>query len=189
MPSCKRWLIVFVDRSANVIQCLLRKVMFSRKCFAGFCIAMLAGMFLSAGCDTQEEQDDFAEQASRSPENITRVDASGKILSEDKDDWRTAPVYVGEIRVDPAMPNPAPIGDFITIRVTVTVFDAVYSPLRLKNLHDNRLQTLSEIEQASDPGAYLFHVPVSLIGPVGLHRLLIFDGIGEIVSYGDVLVQ
>ena len=189
MPSCKRWLIVFVDRFADVTNAFCAKVMFSRKCFAGFCIAMLAGTFLSAGCDTQKEQDDFAQQASRPPQNITRVDASGKVLSEDEDDWRTAPVYVGEIRVDPAMPNPAPIRDFITIRVTVTVFDAVYSPLRLKNLHDNRLQTLSEIEQASDPGAYLFHVPVSLIGPVGLHRLLVFDGIGEIVSYGDVLVQ
>lgn len=145
--------------------------------------------FLVAGCDTQEEQDDFAAQAGRPPENITRVDASGKVLSEDKDDWRTAPVYAGEIRVDPAMPNPVSTEGFVTVRVTVTVFDAVYSPLRLKNMRNDRLQTLSEIERASSPGAYLFHAPVSLIGPAGMHRLFIFDGIGEIVSYGDVLVQ
>lgn len=167
------------------MQGLLRKVTFSPKCLAGFCMTCL----LFAGCDAQEEQDDFATQASRPPENITRVDASGKVLSEDKDDWRTAPVYAGEVRVDPAMPNPAPSEDFVTVRVTVTVFDAVYSPLRLKNLRDDRLQTLSEIDRANSPGAYLFHAPVSLIGPAGLHRLFVFDGLGEIVSYGDVLVQ
>ena len=159
--------------------------MFTPKCLIGFCMVAL----LVAGCDTQEEQDDFAAEASRAPENITRVDASGKILSEDKDDWRTSPVYVGEIRVDPAMPNPAPSEGFVTIRVTVTVFDAVYAPLRLKNQRDDRLQTLSEIPRAGSPGAYLFQVPVSLIGPAGLHRLFVFDALGEIVSYGDVLVQ
>ncbi len=159
--------------------------MFTRIGLPGFFLATL----LVAGCDTQEEQDDFATQASRPPQNITRVDASGNVLSEDKDDWRTAPVYAGEIRIDPAMPNPVSSEGFVTIRVTVTVFDAVYSPLRLKNTRDDRLQTLSEITQANSPGAYLFRAPVSLIGPAGMHRLFVFDGLGEIVSYGDVLVQ
>ncbi len=159
--------------------------MFTRIGLSGFFLATL----LVAGCDTQEEQDDFATQASRPPQNITRVDASGNVLSEDKDDWRTAPVYAGEIRIDPAMPNPVSSEGFVTIRVTVTVFDAVYSPLRLKNTRDDRLQTLSEIARANSPGAYLFRAPVSLIGPAGMHRLFVFDGLGEIVSYGDVLVQ
>lgn len=155
------------------------------RCAAGFCAALL----LLSGCDTNRQQDTFAEEASRQPSDITRVDETGEVLAVDEDDWRTAPVYRGEIRIDPAEPNPVPAGEFITIPVTVTVFDAVRAPLRVETPREGRLRTLDAIEQASNPGAYVFSFPASAIGSRGLHRLFIFDGVGEIVSYGDVIVQ
>ncbi|MEX2399549.1 MAG: hypothetical protein WD423_02175 [Rhodothermales bacterium] len=149
------------------------------------------GLVLCAlsGCDAHEQQDAFAEEASRPPENITRVSESGEVLEVDEDDWRTAPLYRGEILVDPAEPNPVATGGFVAIRVSVTVFNAVQAPLRVETLRDNRLRTLDVIDQASDPGAYVFSFPASEIGSRGLHRIFVFDGVGELVSYGDVMVE
>lgn len=150
---------------------------------------MCAALLLLGGCDSNDQQDEFAEQASRPPSGITRVDASGEVLEVDEDDWRTAPVYRGEIRLDPAEPNPVSIGEFVTVRVVVTVFDAVHAPLRIETRRDNRLRTLDVIDRAADPGAYVFTFPASAIGSAGIHRLFVFDGVGEIVSYGDVVVE
>ena len=160
--------------------------MFCARRVASLCLLVA----LSWGCDLGEEQDTFAEDAARPPSGITRVDAEGKVLSQDEDDWRTAPVYVGEVRVEPAEPNPATAGGFVSIRVTVTLFNAVRSPLRLKvRRNDGLLETIGTIDRAADPGAYAFYVPTDQIGPRGLHRVFVFDGVGEIVSYGDVMVQ
>ncbi len=154
----------------------------------GISVAIVLASLVS-GCDANEQQDDFAAEASRPPSGITRVDESGEVIEEDEDDWRTAPVYLGEIRIDPAAPNPVDAGDFVHIPVIVTVFDAVQAPLRVETPRDNRLRTLDVIDQAADPGAYLFTFPASEIGTRGIHRLFIFDGVGELVSYGDVLLQ
>lgn len=150
--------------------------------------AVLVG-FVFGGCDSNEQQDAFAAEASRPPSGITRVTELGEIEDVDEDDWRTAPVYRGEIRVDPAEPNPVGIGGFVTIPVNVTVFNAVRAPLRVETPRDNRLRTLDVIEQAADPGAYAFTFPASEVGTRGLHRVFIFDGVGELVSYGDVMIQ
>ncbi len=159
------------------------------------CFDRIPGLLAAAvlcvllGCDTHEQQDAFVEEAGRPPSGITRVDASGEILGEDEDDWRTSPAHRGVIRIAPAEPNPVQVGGFVSIRVNVNVFNAVQAPLRVETLRDNRLRTLDAIEQAADPGAYVFSFSASEIGAPGIHRLYIFDGIGELVSYGDVRVQ
>lgn len=148
---------------------------------------LLAGLLTA--CDANEQQDAFAQEASRPAENITRVNEQGEVTEVDEDDWRTSPIYRGEILIDPAEPNPAGTGGFVTIRVSVTVFNAVQAPLRAETVRDNRLRTLDVIDEAADPGAYVFTFPSSEIGIRGIHRLFIFDGIGELVSYGDVIVE
>jgi hypothetical protein len=153
----------------------------------GCCTALL--LTAAGGCDSSGEQDSFAREASRPASGITRVTELGEVVEVDEDDWRTAPVYVGEIRVDPAEPNPVSIGGFVSIQVSVTVFNAVQAPLRVETQRDNRLRTLDIIDRASDPGAYAFTFPASEIGTRGLHRLYVFDGVGELVSYGDVIIQ
>ncbi len=146
-------------------------------------------VFLAAGCDTTSQQDDFAEDASSPPSGYSRTDESGVEVEADNDDWRTSPVYAGKVSVRPAYPNPVSAGEFVTVPVTITAFGTVYAPLQLETLRDGRLITLDQIDQAADPGAYVFTFSAAQFGVRGLHRVFIFDGVGEIVSYGDIMVN
>lgn len=146
-------------------------------------------VLLLPACDTQEQQDNFADQASRPPSGYARTDEGGTVLSDDEDDWRTSPVYAGRISVEPAYPNPATSSDFVTIQVNVTAFESVYSPLRVERLRsDNRLEVLDEITNA-DVGLHVFTFSAAELETRGLHRVFIFDGVGELISYGDIMVE
>lgn len=141
------------------------------------------------GCDLQEQQDEFAEQASAPANGIASTDNTGQILSDDEDDWRTAPLFAGKVRVDPAYPNPVS-GDFVTIPVTVLDYSAIRGVIQLRAFNGSgRFIVLDEIANASSPGAYILNFSSGLLGLTGLHRLYLFDGASEIISYGDLLVQ
>lgn len=134
-------------------------------------------------------QDDFAAEASRPPSGFTQTDEDGRILADDEDDWRTSPLYRGRVVVDPAYPNPTPIGGFVTIPIRVTAFEAVRAPLSVRAWREGRLTTLSVINRAADPGFYTFSFSAALVGATGLQRLFIFDAAGELVSYGDLMIE
>lgn len=151
-------------------------------------IVVLA-LFVSPGCDTQGQQDDFAEEASRPPSNYSHTDEGGTELSPDNDDWRTSPTYAGKVSVRPAYPNPVDAGEFVTVPITVTAFGSVRAPLHVETMRDDRLFRLDQIDQATDPGSYVFTFSAASFGRKGLNRVYIFDGVGEIVSYGDIMVQ
>lgn len=155
--------------------------------FRHLLVPAIAVLFL--GCDSQGQQDEFAEDASGPPNGFVRTEDGGEIIEDDPDDWRTAPVYAGKISVRPAYPNPADVEDVVTVSFNVTAFGAVRAPLRLEVLRDRGLFVLESIDAAGDPGAYAFTFSAALLGRTGLHRLYVFDGGGEIVSYGDVMVQ
>lgn len=144
---------------------------------------------LVAGCDTHEQQDEFADDASGPPANYTQTDEGGAEGDIDEDDWRTAPIYAGEISIGAAFPNPVSADGFVTIPVTVTAFNTVSAPLRLETPRDGRLFRLDQLDQAADPGAYVFTFSAGTFTSRGLHRVFIFDGLGELVSYGDILVD
>lgn len=147
-------------------------------------LALLAG-----ACDSQERQDEFAEDASRAPSGYTATSENGEVVSNDPDDWRTAPLFLGKVRVDPAYPNPVSDG-FVTVSFSVLDFDAVRGGLYLRAFDvNNRFIRLDEAPEATQPGAYIFSFSPGLLGRVGLHRLYVFDGFGEIVSYGDLQIQ
>lgn len=150
------------------------------------CIAVL---LLVVGCDSHGQQDEFAEDASAPPSGFVQTVDGTEIISDDLDDWRTAPVYAGKISVRPAFPNPVKVEDFVTVPFSVTAFGAVRAPLRLEVLRDGRLVNLESIDRAGDPGSYAFTFSAARLGRTGLHRLFFFDGGGELVSYGDVMVQ
>ncbi|MEX0746553.1 MAG: hypothetical protein WD275_01050 [Rhodothermales bacterium] len=146
-------------------------------------------VFALAACDTTSRQDEFAEEASGVPAGIARTTEGGEIISDDKDDWRTAPVFGGKISLRPAYPNPVPVEGFMTVPLTITAFREVQAPLTVKVPRDGLLFTLDVINQAAEPGAYIFQFAAAHIGTRGLRRLFIFDGTGELVSYGDVQVE
>lgn len=153
----------------------------------GACAALL--VIMVAGCDTHNQQDEFADQATAPPVGYTQTDESGRVVTEDADDWRTAPLFRGKVRVDPAYPNPTPV-NFVTIPVSVNAFDTIRGGLAVWGYNTSgRFIRLDELPEASSPGVYIFSFSVALFGKAGLQRVFIFDGAGEIVSYGDILVQ
>ena len=152
--------------------------------------AIFLALLLAVGaCDTTGQQDEFAKDAGRAPSGIAQTDAGGTIVSDDKDDWRTAPVFAGKISLRPAYPNPTPVDGFVTLPVTVTAFREIVGPLSIKVVRQGLLYTLDAIDSPGEPGAYIFQFSAALIGARGLHRLYVFDGTGEIVSYGDVEIE
>ena len=153
------------------------------------CCLVVGVLLLVAGCDTQGQQDDFVDAAFGPVAGFTRTDDRGRVVEADADDWRTAPLYVTRIFVEPAYPNPTG-GQFVSIQVSVREFNAVPGGLELAALDANgRFARLDRIDDASSPGAYVLTFNPTFLGRRGLVRVFILDGIGEVVSYGDLLVE
>jgi len=164
------------------------RLIWNRPSLIAACTILLYAL-LSSGCDIQEQQDEFAEQASATPNGYAATDNTGRILSDDEDDWRTAPLFAGKVRVDPAYPNPVS-GDFVTIPVTILDFNSIRGAIQLRAFGGSgHFIVLDEIPNAGSPGAYVFNFSPGLLGQNGLHRLYLFDSASEIISYGDLLVQ
>ncbi len=165
---------------------------------------MLVSLLFIASCDSQQAQNQFEDDAGQTPSGIVRttddgriaVDGSGKEIENDLDDWRTAPNFAGVVRFDPAYPNPT-AGDLVTVTVLVQQFNSLSGGLVLRGYDDTgRLIRLDELPQATQPGSFTFVFSprqFSVAGDLGvasgLHRVFVFDVRGEIVSYGDILVE
>lgn len=152
---------------------------------------VVALVMLAVGCDSQGEQDTFAHQARRQPDGITVTTVDGETVSVDPDDWRTSPFYRGRVRVDPAFPNPVSV-NLVNIPLTVIGFEAVQGSgltLRAFGPTGTDLVRLGDILNVDGPGAYAFTFSPGQFGTKGLHRVFLFDLAGEIVSYGDILVE
>lgn len=156
-------------------------------CWYGIPCMLLALVAVWSGCDTQGEQDAFAERASRAPSGFTQTDASGRVISEDTDDWNTSPVYLGIVRISPARPNPT-AGDFVTIPVSIIEFNAVRGRLVLRGFNSSDALVLLD-DIPGDIGGASFTFAPGLLGRKGLQRVFIFDQGGEIVSYGDIMIE
>ncbi len=150
-------------------------------------ILLLAVCTLS--CDSSDSQDDFLKAATATPSGITRTDGSGQIISDDKDDWRTAPFFVGKVIVDPAFPNPSSVGGTVTIPLRILQFEDLSGRLSLRVDVDDDFRLLDELLDTSSPGARIFQFSAAQINRAGLHRLFILDDFNEIVSYGDLLIE
>ena len=155
-------------------------------------VLLVAGAFavLLSSCDAQAAQDDFVTEAGLAPSGITKIldnDFSGEICSEDPDDWRTAPVYNGVIVIDRgASPNPAS-STLVTIELRVLQLDRVRGSLTLRAFGGgDTFMFLDTILDASAPGIYVLQFNSALLQENRLHRVFIFDGLGELVSYGDI---
>jgi hypothetical protein len=145
---------------------------------------------VSAGCDSQEKQDDFALQASRAPNGFTATDQGGDILSEDEDDWRMSPFYFGKVRVSPVYPNPGRV-DFVTVPINILQFDIGAGGFSLRAYEEgsSQLILLDRLLTVNGPGGYIMRFSPAILGREGLVRIFVFDGMNEIVSYGDLMIQ
>ncbi|MBT4603538.1 MAG: hypothetical protein HOC28_10410 [Bacteroidetes Order II. Incertae sedis bacterium] len=78
----------------------------------------------------------------------------------------------------------------MTIPVTILEFNSIQGGLSLRARDaSGNLRTLDDILDSSDPGAYIFRFSPALLARTGLIRLFIFDRLGELVSYGDLMVE
>jgi hypothetical protein len=152
-------------------------------------LLLIVGFGTMTGCDSQEQQDEFVQDAGATPEGFARTDQTGLILDDDQNDWRVAPVYGGKVRFDPAYPNPV-AASFVTIPVTILEFNSIQGGLTLRARDaSGSLRTLDDILDTSDPGAYIFRFSPALLNRTGLVRIFIFDRLGELVSYGDLMIE
>ncbi len=150
---------------------------------------LLLALLPLAACDTAERQDDFVDEASAVPAGFARTGEDGQIQEDDKDDWRTSPVYGGKVRFDPAFPNPT-AGSLVTLSLTVLEFNAVQGGLVLRGRDANgSLRTLDDLPEASEPGVHAFLFSPSILARTGLVRVFVFDRLGEIVTYGDLFLE
>jgi hypothetical protein len=153
---------------------------------------VLVGLYLLVllpACDSQKETERFEDEASLAPAGFTRTDEYGDVLSGDEDDWRMAPRFFGKVRVDPAYPNPVGTG-IVTVPVSVLEFDGVGGGLVLRARNSSgRLMILDDIPDAGSPGAYVFQFSSVLLARTGLVRLFVMDLRGELISYGDLMIE
>ena len=146
------------------------------------------------GCDNQAAQEDFIDEASAAPEGITKildsdfVNGSDGICSEDPDDWRISPVYAGVVFVDRAVfPNPATGASQGTIVIRVLQPNRVQGGFILTSFGNGNVPIeLARIPDASLDNFYDIRFSPSLLQVNGLHRLFLFDSLGELITYGDL---
>ncbi len=152
-------------------------------------IAILIAITVSS-CDTQEQQNDFATEASLPPKGFTSTNSVGDIISEDENDWRTSPIYFGKVRISPLYPNPESV-DFVTLPINILQFDAAQSGFTLR-ANDGTLNNLILLDRMTDitgPGGYIMRFSPAVLGRSGLVRIFVFDSVNEIVSYGDLMIS
>ena len=160
---------------------------------------MFLSLLLFACSSTDDAQQEFENEAFRSPENITRTNSSGEILDEDPDDWRISPMYAGFVEVErPAHPNPTN-GDTIFIELLITGLGSVNGIEAVTLDERNILRPLFFDERQPVPvGFTLISIDPQLFAPGdsgtisgarGLHRVFIFDRRENLITYGDVLVE
>ncbi len=160
-------------------------------------IFMLA--FLSFSCGQDDDQREFEQEAFQLPEGITETEGNGDILSEDPDDWRTAPFFGGLVTVDPIYPNPVSIGDQLSLDINVSGIDAVSGltvAVLIEDAANAQFRSLyTDSQNPLPPGLTSISInPVELgrfnnpESARGIHRLIIYDNRENIISYGDVEV-
>ena len=149
------------------------------------------------GCDLNQNQNEFENQAFKTPENYTKTNGNGEIELADSDDWRVSPLFINSIEVFvPAYPNPT-TGQNITIEFLVSGIDAVpgliiyvLRPNRtLAQIYTHSLNSLPTglIQISLDPAT--FSSIGSISGSQGLSRLLFYDNLDRIITYGDIKVE
>ena len=167
-----------------------------------FLLFVLSGLLFS-GCSKSDDQRKFEQEALRQPQNITETDGSGKITgSSDPDDWRIGPMYQGLINIgnfsepQPPFPNPVNFYSDLHIYFSQLVSDEItrleiYKLTEFNNRQVVRVYDEFEINSTFND----LRISASSIadgegsGASDTYRILIYDGRGNLITYGDVEVQ
>ncbi|MDX1419162.1 MAG: hypothetical protein R3181_04290 [Rubricoccaceae bacterium] len=149
-----------------------------------------------AGCGSSEAQAEFELDAAQAASGIARTDAQGNLLSDDPNDWRTAPLYATsffQVTRRP-FPNPVSFSSGAVVIMEVTTGDAIPGGLRLVPFENGRRSRFTSEQTCfvGGPDICVFDFfPSEIEGaqPGDLWRLILFDGQGNVVTYGDLQIE
>lgn len=154
-------------------------------------------VLLFTTCKRNSAQEQFEREAFAQPQNITRTDANANILSNDPDDWRIAPLFQGFVEINtPAFANPS-IGLRFTIVLLVTGLEAVSGlEIYARDEFGRPFIIYTDNRRPLPPGIIDIYIEPTWLTPsrvysnaIGLHRVFIYDGAGNMITYGDLLVE
>lgn len=165
--------------------------------FPLFCIFSICVII---GCTRNDAQRDFEREAYQLPQNYTQTSHNGEVLTPDENDWRTSPLYQGLVIVNPPFPNPVSTSENIQFEIEVTGVQSVSGLEVIVRFDDadptSGFKTLYFETQTLEPGLTTFRINPIELGRVdvvesarGLHRIFIFDGSQNMITYGDVMVE
>lgn len=157
--------------------------------------SLLVALLLS-GCGSSEAQAEFERDAAQAASGIARTDALGNLVSDDPDDWRTAPLYATsffQVSTRP-YPNPVSFSSGDTVELIVSTGGAIPGGLRLVPFGNGRRSRFTSEQTCfvGGPDVCVFDFfPSEIEGaqPGDLWRLILFDGQGNVVTYGDLRIE
>ncbi|MFP8488006.1 hypothetical protein ACKGJO_02815 [Gracilimonas sp. Q87] len=151
---------------------------------------------LTASCTRNNAQRDFEQDAYSAPAGYTETTAQAEIISLDEDDWRTSPLYQGLVNIVPAYPNPVATNQQFYLEIESLFNNSINGFEVIVRLPNNDLYTLYQEFDTPLPS-----LKTILLDPLelgidgspeaarGLKRIYIFDLDGQMISYGDIMVE
>ena len=167
--------------------------------FKLFLLCSIAFSFMQ--CSEDEEQRDFEQMALRPPSGIVAMSANGTPVEDgesDPDDWRIAPEFLGIFIIETAaFPNPVAFNSSFEILISINSFQAV-NGLRIFAFQQPSQMGAALIQETGPLNIGVRSIRLSPqqfasstgTGNVGdLYRIIIYDGRGDVISYGDVQIE
>ncbi|NTW48957.1 MAG: hypothetical protein HGB19_04345 [Chlorobiales bacterium] len=146
---------------------------------------------VSVGCSTNSEEEDISFD---SDGQITHTDSNGKIIDEDKNDWRIQKYFQGDVFIDQKpFPNPTANGIvLLTLRYSTVVPEGgVY--FMANSVSGLPVQLKADLSPSFGSRAYDLNLTLLASSFSNLKgkqfRIRIYDGPGRLISYGDVEVS
>lgn len=157
-------------------------------------------VIVSYSCTRNDAQREFEKEAYRIPANFTETTPQGEVISRDEDDWRISPLFQGLIEISPPFPNPSNTTSAIVVEFDVTGVQAV-SGIEVVVFFDNHDPSYGSNLLYDDTGTLETGFDSFQINPLdlgeqpvaesarGLHRIFIYDGRRQLISYGDIKIE
>lgn len=154
-------------------------------------------LLMLGGCVKNDAQREFEQDAYSTPAGFTETNPNnGEIIDNDSDDWRTSPIFQGLVNIIPPYPNPANTDQLIQFHIDVTGVQSVNGLEVLVRFDDGTFRSLYENFETLHTGYNDFRInPIELaqFGSVeearGLHRVYIYNGNQQMISYGDIMIN
>nr|BCX01100.1 MAG: hypothetical protein KatS3mg041_1146 [Bacteroidota bacterium] len=158
-------------------------------------VVALTCWFVACAGNLDTAQERFTRQAWEEARGFTRTDASGRVLEEDPEDWRTAPIVAGLLLFHPPYPNPTR-GEDLFLPVEVLAFERFPTSIEgwARDLEGRPVRLFRR--ELEGPGVYTVRFSLALLSPNrnwnslrGLHRIRVLDLQGQVLTYGDVKAE